>query len=247
MDINKLNDRNEQISNRILIVFTIAFVYVAFLMFLDNLLSVATTFLAGIQTTQAAMIISIVVLALGIFLKANKKLENRAFSPELIIGFGAISALAMAAIYTNILEFQTIIAYLYAIAPITAVLHMVYYLYHREFFVIGILGVCGISGVWVQTVEQFTANKILVAMGIAVATIVITTIIGMTSFKKCKIMGKTSPFKSQKGTIMPVTMLVTLASILGAYFMVDGYAMVVMFALIGLLFMTAVYYTIKLF
>ena len=132
------------------------------------------------------------------------------------------------------------------IAPIVAIiLILIYFLYHRAFFVNSIVTACGMLALW--GVRNFGRTSMAVAVifgwiGLA-AIIVLSLYIKKNSgyLGKCKLVSDSKCYPVFWISCGVVFALTLLGFILGA-----GFAYYLIFVLVGWLFCLAVYYTVKL-
>ncbi len=136
------------------------------------------------------------------------------------------------------------------LVPVVAVLALVYYLYQKEFFVVAVSGAAALCALGWMRQEGWSVKVYL--LGLA-ALVVICLCIALTLYlkkddgvatvsgKRIRVFAKHANYKLILGACGVVAILLVAAMLMGA-----TAAYYLMFAVVALLFVMAVYYTVKL-
>lgn len=136
------------------------------------------------------------------------------------------------------------------VVPVVAVLALIYYLYQKEFFVVSVSGAAALCALWWMRQDAWSVKVYVLGV---IALLVIGACIALTlhlkkddgvatvSGKRIRVFTKHANYKPILGACAVVALLLLAAMILGA-----TAAYYLMFAVVALLFVMAVYYTVKL-
>ena len=256
MAIHKKPNEKDYITNKVLATFSLCLLGVLLLMVLYRVAAYASTYMLGLRITQIICgigILGVIGGALKIKKERGAQVDTRfrLLRGQNIVAVSAIVAACMAII---LLAGPEVIRLLYVILPAIAVYYLIYYTFPREFFVVSID--CGLMIGLLYLVRQSLASAshtwiAWVACAVALVLCLVQILI-VLSVKKhgCKRMvnGRmTDLFSSNNAyTIMLISALLLailpiIAAILGtqvAYYLI--------FAAFAYLFVTVVYYTVKL-
>jgi hypothetical protein len=243
--------REDMITNRILVIFLAAFAVMAGLMMIYRLYS--STWERELATQSTLYVLAWVFAAAGVCLTAlalaslgkpgYAKLFGGLAVPVLLLG-GACYVMARFSLAG--------VQVMYAVLPAITVLYLIFYTYQREFLCIAALTGMGALTLWFMRTTAYTGSArwwlvpSLAVLGIAVLAAALT-------FLRAK--GGVLPFGKNELRVFPagtkyrlmyahcglVAVAVALASLLGG-----AAAFYLMFVLFGLLFVAAVYYTVKM-
>ena len=144
------------------------------------------------------------------------------------------------------------VSFLCGLVPAAAVMALVYYLYQREFFVITVLSAIGIVGLWLIR-RAAGGHQVVVYAYLVVGAVVIIAVA-----LACRAMQKSDGVLTLGGKKLPVfnrgasygmvylTCAVVAVAVAVGLALGTGAAYYLMIALVGWLFVMAVYYTVKL-
>lgn len=144
------------------------------------------------------------------------------------------------------------VQFLCGLVPAAAVMALVYYLYQREFFVITVLSAMGIVGLWL--IRRAAGNHQVVVY----AYMAVTAVVLIAAALACRVMQKSDGFLTLGGKRLSVfnrgatygmvylTCAVVAVAVAAGLALGASAAYYLMIALVGWLFVMAVYYTVKL-
>ena len=242
----------DYVTNKLLLVFTLAFALLLLLMNIGRMMKSTATFMAAYTVVKVVAVASGVLAAAGIIMMILERTKKKDMSYRLFCGknvtvaalFVAICATALSLVFS-----QSMLMLLYIFVPAVVVLYIIYYSYQREFFLIALSCIVGGIGIWLLG-SDLVNTKDVFAMAGAAALVALTA-----GFALCAQLGKGkitlfgrefAPFKgdARYGIIYLTCLLVLM--LLAAAFLAPDLAMYFVFALIAYIVLTGVYYTVKL-
>ncbi|MGE4549205.1 MAG: hypothetical protein AB7C89_06600 [Intestinibacillus sp.] len=251
----KPNER-DYITNKVLSVFTLCLVGVLLLMLLYRVAAYGSTYMLGRQLTGVVCGLGVLGLIWGAVKlamerKAHEDMRYRLLRGRNIIVVFAVLTVCMAAI---LLFSPEVIKLFYIILPAIAVYYLIYHSYPREFFVISVD--CGLMAVLLYLVRRAlgSASHGSVAWLAAAVAVVLCAvqIAGVFYVKKHGCQGlvdgqRTELFTSGNAHAMMILTAVVLAVLpVAAVILGAQIAYYLIFAAFAYLFVTAVYYTVKM-
>ncbi len=248
--------KEDYITNKVLAVFTVCLSGVLILMGLQKLIDFGTTFLLGMLVVRILMGVAAVGVLVGILLAVREKKNGIDTSCRLLTGRNIVIVFAAAFVILALVHHYgfPIFKVFYGLLPVLAVYYLIYHSYQPEFCVIS--ADCGAAIVLLLIVRraQISANVQYLAWVAAALCIVIAIvqIIAVVQVKKAGSQLKLGSHQwtyrfSQNAYLMmfltPVVMaaLVTVGAAMGLTI-----ALYAIFVAAAYLFVTAVYYTVKL-
>lgn len=255
-DKRKPNEK-DYVTNKVLLVFTLCLFGVFALMLLYRLIGYGSTYGTGVTITRVVLGLGVLLLIWGILKSMQERNSGQDVAYRFVRGrYLMIIAGIVIACMLTILKFgATSIKLLYVILPVLAVYYLIYHSYPREFFVISLD--CGLSAFLLFAVRRSWISSNFHFAVYAFAAIAICVAIAQAfAVKKIqngkKIMGfvdgtRTQLFRSHHACqMMYISALILLIFVvLGAIFG-PQIAYYLIFASFGYLFITAVYYTVKM-
>ena len=252
------SSRDDYVTNKILIVFTLAFLSMLALMILQRYI--------GHPEYQGSVVLALYSLAACggaaflffsvrtvIVYTQGKKLRGGFFNSlsgaALSLIFGAACLLSAAAGYEGV-------QLLFIALPVFAVLYLVFYIYQREFFFIALFIAYGAAALWLlraMFLNRFVYNRYLLAAEIAAIAFVLLAAAFFNLL--CRREGVLRLGKGRDVRVLPagtkygpllLTCALVIAALVSVFFFASVYIVYTIFALFGLLFLLAVYYTVKL-
>lgn len=250
--------REEYATNRILVVFTYAFLLILGLMLAyRGYMSVSTMFVtqkilyvfAGIGAVG-----TVAGLAWGIFGKKRELKVINGWS----VALGSL-IVAICAIFGAVAT-SSGVRMMYVFVPIVSVIILIYFLYPRDFFAISV--VCACTAVLLWFISRSVADGFVWTRGIRVNLVFIGMIVALVLLAAyalavrfvakrdgmLKLGGKTVELvpPSTKYLLSYLTAAVSAACILVGYICGAAVAYYLVFAAVAYLFILAVYYTVKM-
>jgi hypothetical protein len=247
------------ITNRILLVFLLAFAAMAGLMAVYRLYSTATTG-AAIAADRWGMIERTLYILSGVFITTAAALVVLALvslaNPVKARVFGglAVPALLLSAACLIMALFNLDgVRVLYAVLPAVAVLYLIFYTYQRDFFFLATLTGLGVFTLWFMRSQTYMVNtgwQWLAPMAVAAALLAVAA--GLTLLRKhggllnagkirLRVFAAGTKYRFMYAGCGLIAVAVLLAFLFG-----NAMAFYLIFVLFGLLFIAAIYYTVKL-
>ncbi|WP_373165944.1 hypothetical protein [Agathobaculum sp. Marseille-P7918] len=245
----------EYTTNKVLTVFSICLLGVLVLMILQRLLDYGNTWATGMLVSKILLGIGVLGAICGVVLLVREISGKRSTARRILCGRNVLIAsivlvLAMAAImYLG----TGPIKLLYVVLPVLAVYYLVYHSYAREFFLIAVDTGVGVGMMWLIRRALDSASYGWMAYAVLGAAVVLTIVQLICVATLRRKSGKTAS-RGKKGstqfsrnaytmlTITPVLMAVLVAAVLFA----PAHILIAMGVAAAYLFITAVYYTVKL-
>ena len=179
------------------------------------------------------------------------KAKNAALSGNVLAWFGLVLALssAMMRFYSYTLAMRL----LYVLMPVAAILYLIYYTYPREFFTVctthAALALC----MWVLAKASDSGDTRLRAIAFALAAVLCAAAFGVACLA-CKAGGAVkvgsrsfAVFGKKTGLRYPAIVYgATLALFVAALLLGSPFAFYALYAIIGFIFIAAVYYTVRM-
>ena len=242
--------QEEYTTNKVLAVFSVCLLGVLVLMILQRLLNYGSTFMIGLIVTRILLAIGIIGVVGGLVMLGMERTGRRNGSRRIICGRNLlIASVVMTISYIGIAPIKA----LYVILPVLAVFYLVYHSYSTEFFVITVDCGAALGMMWLVHRALVSSNFTWMAYAVLIAAAVLTVaqIAVVNSVRgrqgKAKNTGKKAEARFSSNaflmmTVTPILMTVLTAVVLFA----PAHMLVVMGAAAAYLFVTAVYYTVKL-
>lgn len=143
------------------------------------------------------------------------------------------------------------VQFLYVIVPVVAVLALIYYLYQREFFLVGVLGALGLFALWsyrkligVQPKPVYVIFALVAALTLAAAGLIFLLQRGkgrLPGKKGARVLSAKANY-----ALLYLGCLVNAVSMICTLVCGLGTAYVLLFVVVAWLFAVAIYYTVRL-
>ena len=241
----------EYTTNKVLTVFSVCLLGVLVLMILQRLLNYGSTFMIGLIVTRILLAIGIIGVVGGLVMLGMERTGPR----RIICGRNLLIASVVMTVCMSAISYIGIapIKALYVILPVLAVFYLVYHSYSTEFFVITVDCGAALGMMWLVHRALVSSNFTWMAYAVLVAAAVLTVVQiavvnsvrgrqgkGKNTGKKAEARFSSNAFLMM--TVTPILMAVLTAVVLLA----PTHMIVVMGVAAAYLFVTAVYYTVKL-
>lgn len=259
-NVNKKKDAQgrarDYVTNKLLSVFTIAFVMIIGLMGISKMMRRTDTFVAafrGIGVFAWVLLgITVVLAALAIVRKVlGKDDQYRLLSAKnaaVVFGFAALCFGALALAFND-----STLRILYVFIPAVTVLYIIFHTYPRDFFALATVAGFGAIGIWLMGTALgggSGASKVWLIIGIMLAAIAIVTVVtvliqanGGSLFRN----GKYHVFTQDAHyTLLYITYAALLVLTVLTWFFAGAMMYYFVFALLAYLVFAGVYYTIKM-
>lgn len=245
----------EYTTNKVLTVFSVCLLGVLVLMVLQRLLSYANTWETGVLVSRILLGIGVLGIICSVVLLVREASGKRSAARRILCGRNVLIASIVLALAMSAILYMGVgpIKMLYVVLPVLAVYYLVYHSYAREFFLIAVDTGVGVGLMWLVHRAIDSANypwMPYAALGAAVVlTIAQLACVASLRSKNGKITYRGKKINTQFSrnaytmlTITPVLMTVLVAAVLFA----PAHILIAMGVAAAYLFVTAVYYTVKL-
>ena len=243
--------QEEYTTNKVLAVFSVCLLGVLVLMILERLLGYSNTWKTGVLVTRVLLGVGIVGAAAGIIMLGQEHAGKR----RIVCGRNMLIASIVAIVFLTAINYYGTmpIKAMYVVLPVLAVYYLVYHSYAPEFFLIAVDTGVGVAAMLVIHRALVSANHTWMSTVAVAGTAVLALIqIGVTAslrrkkgkftFRGSKIDTRFSKNAYLMLTITPIVMVALTAVVVLA----ASHVMIALGAAAAYLFITAVYYTVKL-
>ena len=249
--------KQDYVTNKLLLVFTFAFIFLMYIMHLDDSKSTLEAFLALPERIKTALWVSVGVFGAGVvWMLVEKLIFKRDTKYKLCTGLhlAVIGLFMTVCLYDLNSKLMSVGAEaftrLYVFIPIVVILYIIYGSYQREFFFISLASALGGVAIWNMRDYVFgDPDMLAIIAAVIIAIICAVTVWDRFGNGQINVFGKNrkiTVFKSDaKYMLMYVSYIAILALIVGAMFFA-AYAMYALYAIVAYVVVMGVYYTIKL-
>lgn len=247
--------QEEYTTNKVLAVFSVCLLGVLVLMILERLLGYSNTWKTGVLVTRVLLGVGIVGAAAGIIMLGQEHAGKRSSVRRIVCGRNMLIASIVAIVFLTAINYYGTmpIKAMYVVLPVLAVYYLVYHSYAPEFFLIAVDTGVGVAAMLVIHHALVSANHTWMSTVAVAGTAVLALIqIGVTAslrrkkgkftFRGRKIDTQFSKNAYLMLTITPIVMVALTAVVVLA----ASHVMIALGAAAAYLFITAVYYTVKL-
>lgn len=250
------NKQEDYLTNKVLAVFSVCLGGVLVLMGLRRLIDFGTTFLIGMMVLRILMGVAAIGAVAGIVLMMREKKNGVDNQYRIITGCNILIVCAVALVMFALIHHYGIPIFkvFYGLLPVLAVYYLIYHSYQPEFGVISLDCGMAIALLLIMRRAQISANVQYLAYVAAALYVVVTAVQLFAVLKVQKQQGKFQlgsrkflfHFSKNAYLMMKVTPIVMTALLVLGAIMGIKVALYAIFAAAGYLFVTAVYYTVKL-
>mgnify|MGYP004659728073 CR=1 FL=1 len=244
--------KNDYVVNKLLLVFTVAFALILFLMNIGRMMKSNTTYIGALTATRVLAGLAAAGVVLGIVLSIVEHVRGKDTRCKLIKGKNIAVISAFIAVVAGALAFvynPTMLFVLYVFVPAVVVLYIIYYSYPREFFMIALAAALGGIGIWLVAYGIINASR-TVFLGIVAAIVLLLAVFTAAAHigkGKFKLFGhEYTPFKSDARYGIVYLSFVLVLAVVAAALIIADMANYFVFGLLGYIIIAAIYYTIKL-
>ena len=245
--------QEEYTTNKVLAVFSVCLLGVLVLMILERLLGYSNTWKTGVLVTR--VLLGVGIAAAGIIMLGQEHAGKRSSVRRIVCGRNMLIASIVAIVFLTAINYYGTmpIKAMYVVLPVLAVYYLVYHSYAPEFFLIAVDTGVGVAAMLVIHRALVSANHTWMSTVAVAGTAVLALIqIGVTAslrrkkgkftFRGSKIDTRFSKNAYLMLTITPIVMVALTAVVVLA----ASHVMIALGAAAAYLFITAVYYTVKL-
>ena len=247
--------QEEYTTNKVLAVFSVCLLGVLVLMLLARLLGYSNTWKPGVLVTRVLLGVGIVGAVAGIIMLGQEHAGKRSSVRRIVCGRNMLIASIVAIVFLTAINYYGTmpIKAMYVVLPVLAVYYLVYHSYAPEFFLIAVDTGVGVAAMLVIPRALVSANHTWMSPVAVAGTAVLALIqLGVTASlrrKKGKFTFRGRKLDTQFSknaylmlTITPIVMVALTAVVVLA----ASHVMIALGAAAAYLFITAVYYTVKL-
>ena len=237
--------QEEYTTNKVLAVFSVCLLGVLVLMILERLLGYSNTWKTGVLVTRVLLGVGIVGAAAGIIMLGQEHAGKRSSVRRIVCGRNMLIASIVAIVFLTAINYYGTmpIKAMYVVLPVLAVYYLVYHSYAPEFFLIAVDTGVGVAAMLVIHRALVSANhtwmSTVAVAGTAVLALIQIAVTASLRRKKGKQFSKNAYLML---TITPIVMVALTAVVVLA----ASHVMIALGAAAAYLFITAVYYTVKL-
>lgn len=244
--------KRDYVTNKLLLVFTLAFVLLLFFTNVGRMMKSTTTYMLAWNMTKVVSVAAIALFVVGIVMIFVEKAKGKDVTCKLLAGRNVAVASFIIAACTGALALifsGTMLMILYVLIPAIVVLYIVFYSYPKDYFMIVLSSILAGCGIWLLISDVVITADIyaLAASAAAIIILAIFTVCANIGGGKIKLFGREfSPFKQDtKYALVYLTYVLSLL-LLAAAFLAADIAIYFIFGLIAYILITGVYYTVKL-
>lgn len=244
--------KSDYITNKLLLVFTLAFAMILFLMNMSRMMKLNTTFVLANSITKGVFWAAVVVIVGGIVMAVLEHNRGRDTKYVLFTGKNIARAGGFIAVCTGALSLvfsPTMLMLLYIMIPALVVLYIIFYSYPREFFAIALASFIAGVAIWLVGSDLINENDLSVLIIAAALVVILAAVTVWAQAKGGKILlfgREIEVFKSDaRYTIVYLTYVLALL-LLGAAFLVSDLILYFVLGIVAYIVLIGVYYTVKL-
>ncbi|MBE6935855.1 MAG: hypothetical protein E7458_05065 [Ruminococcaceae bacterium] len=246
--------RTDFITNKIMVVFSLAFAMTFLLLLIGRGLDHAGSFLGVYYATHVLGIAAIIGVILGILKEVLDRKNGRDLSGKIVTGHGIAVCSAVAAVSSFLIlygNYTSAIQFLYIAIPALAVLYLIYMIYQREFCLLATYGV--LLALYFWRFGQFYQGSVRFILA-QIAFFVVTALLAVLFFLLKKHDGELKMRGRKLRILMPdaeyaasFLFLGLLAVLLIVAFLIPGSGMLALsLVTLAVVFLMAVYYAVRM-
>lgn len=251
---NETLSRNDFITNKIMVVFVLAFVMSVALMMISRGLDNAGTFIATYYTVYVLGFAGVVGTILGVVKEVLDIRHGHDVSQKIITGHGIAVCSAIVAISSFLILFggySSSIRFLYIAIPSLAVLYLIYMIYQREFCALATFGL--LIALYFWRFAQFYKGSVrfiaaqcmllLLCLLIGVLLFLLRKENGVFKLGKWKVRLLEADAEYAASFLFTALFLAILAA---AFFLPNAAMIYLAFTTLAVIFIMAVYYAVRM-
>lgn len=242
-----MTDRQKDyVTNKLLLVFTLAFAVLLFVLNISNAMH-SIHMATALTVTRIVAIAGVAVLILGIGMACGEKAKKKDMSLKLFRGSHVAISGAFIAVCAGALSFAFLpemITLLYICIPALVVLYIIRTTYPREFFFIALASVVGGLGIWLVG-SEFINRDVVVLAAVAAVIIILAVLTIIAQAGKGKI-GKKEIFKNDAKYAIVYLSYVLVLLLLAASFLALDLTFYFVLGIVAYIVLIGIYYTVKL-
>lgn len=248
--------KEEYTTNKVLTVFSVCLLGVLLLMVLQRLLDYPSSWTSGMLMVKVLLGVGIAGLIWGVVLLVLELSGKRNGSRRIICGRNVLLVSAVMTVCMMVINYMGSaqpIKVLYVLLPVLAVYYLVYHSYAPEFFIIAADSGVAVGLMWLvhraaasASFAWMTYAAVIAAVVLAVIQLICVWVLhakgGKFTFRGNKV---DSHFSRNAYTMLTITS-VLMAALTAVVLFMPSWLLIAMGCAAAYLFITAVYYTVKL-
>lgn len=252
------NREKDYLTNKLLMVFTIAFIMILGLMIVGRMMRRVDTFLLAWNATKviAATFAVLALVGVGIAIYSKKRGINTQYSLFSGINIAVVSAfIAVCSGGLSLVFDPSFLPVLYVFIPAVAVTYIVFHSYQREYLAVWSISAFGAIGIWIigsalsGGYGHSHAMLFLWAFSVILALALVITVLLQMSGGIIKLGAKRRLRVFDAGMrygIVYLSYAVVIGILAAVVFTAGALTYQLVFALVGYIVLAGIYYTIKL-
>ena len=251
---NETVSRNDFITNKIMVVFVLAFAMSVVLMLINRGLDNVSTFIGTYYTVYVMGFVGVAGVILGVVKEVMDRRHGRDLSYKIVTGHGIAVCAAVVAVSAFLILFggySSAIRFLYIAVPSLAVLYLIYMIYQREFCALTTFGVLIALYFWrfaqyyKGSVRFIAAQVALLLLCLVVAALLFLLQKGdgvlRLGKQKLRVLEMDAEYAASYVFVALFIIILTMA------FFVPNVAMIYLaFSTLAVIFIMAVYYAVRM-
>lgn len=237
--------KQDYVTNKLLLVFTLAFAFLMFVMYLDGLQDSYLNWGTLQSNVTTALWVSVAVFAAGvIWMIIEKFVTKRDTECKLFTGMhlaivGLFMTICMFDLNSKLMNSPNAFTRLYVFIPLVILLYIIFSSYQREFFFVSLATVFGGVALWNMGDYVFgDPTLVLIAAACLIAAVCVVTVLAQKNVLKI------FP-EDAKYICMYVSYAIMLAFVVAA-FLFASIAAYLLYVAVAYFVIAGIYYTIKL-
>ncbi len=244
--------KKDYLTNKLLLVFTFAFVFLLYFVNINRMMSSIKTFKLAMSLARNSIWIGVALLSVGVIVFIIERIlktdtKYRLFSGKNIFVVSAVFTIA--ALLLRYRSWADTLTLIYIFIPALVVLYIVYHSYQREFFMIVLSSILSGVAIWLIMSDLIISGDILIfaAVEIVILLVAIFTIVAHSRGGNLMLFGREfTPFKKDaKYALFYIASALSILLLAAAFFF-PAYALYFIFALVAYILITGIYFTVKL-
>lgn len=248
--------QDEYVTNKVLSVFTVCLLGVLLLMVLQRLMGYGNTWAVGALLCKVLIGVGALGVLWSLWLFAKERSGKRQSARRIVCGRNVLIVSVVSVLILSVINYLGVapIKAFYVILPALAVYYLIFHSYAPEFFLISVD--CGLAAALIMVIRRAQASSsfaalayIALAVMAVVAVVEIAAVYSLRAKKGVLAVGKRKfSFALSKNAYVMLTLtpLVMLALVAAAVVLGSSAHLICMGIAAAFLFVTAVYYTVKL-
>lgn len=244
--------KKDYVTNKLLLVFTFAFALLLFFANIGRMMKNVTTYVLALDMTRVASYIGAGLFVVGVIMLIIERAKKTSTKYRLLSGKNISVVSAVIAICSAALSFvfsPEMLTLIYIFIPALVVLYIVYYSYQHEFFMIALASILSGTSIWLLMSDLVNAADkfIFIAAGVILVLLTVFTIVAHSRGGKMHLFGReVSLFKADaKFALLYIAHALSILLLAAAWFF-PAFAIYFIFALVGYVLLTGIYFTVKL-